>query len=243
MGAPNGEVTPAVEESGQAIPSGFDLRLPASLDNQVVFTNTGLSRLMSRITELHQEKALVHQNYRKLKRDFVVRNKDKKQAEKKIEDLQRKFDDIQLLKFGQVIDLDLLERSSGNKYVQELTQKVEEVEKDCRTQLASLTKKIESSKGSLQAATKENTSLMEQITQMGYSQLALDQALNARIANVTVNDEEPMKEIKDVEKERMKELLTLQAKEIATLQAEIGLFRKKGGHIYTTVTANRLEAQ
>merc|ERR1712196_547665 len=49
----------------------------------------------------------------------------------------------------------------------------------------------------------------EQITQMGYSQLALDQALNARIANVTVNDEEPMKEIKDVEKERMKELLTL----------------------------------
>merc|ERR1712094_119684 len=92
--------------------------------------------------------------------------------------------------------------------------------------------KIETSKGSLQSAAKENTSLMEQITQMGYSQLAFDQALNARIANVTVNDEEPMKEIKDVEKERMKELLTLQAKEIATLQAEIGLFRKKGGHIY-----------
>jgi len=101
----------------------------------------------------------------------------------------------------------------------------------------------DSAKMKLNAATKENTSLMEQITQMGYSQLALDQALNARIANVTVNDEEPMKEIKDVEKERMKELLTLQAKEIATLQAEIGLFRKKGGHIYTTVTANRLENQ
>ena len=68
----------------------------------MVFANNGLSRLMSRITELHQEKAHVHQNYRKLKRDFVLRNKDKKQAEKQIEDLQRKFDDIQLLKFGQV---------------------------------------------------------------------------------------------------------------------------------------------
>ena len=33
-----------------------------------------------------------------------------------------------------------------------------------------------------------------------------------------------------------KDLLTLQSKEIATLQAEINLFRKKGGHIYTTVT-------
>merc|ERR1711869_185130 len=178
--------------------------------------------------ELHQEKALVHQNFRKLRRDFVVRNKDKKQAEKNIEALQRKFEDIQLLKFGQVIDLDLLERTGGNKYVQELTQKVEEVEADCANQLTALRKKIESAKMKLGSATKENTSLIEQITQMGYSQLALDQALNARIANVTVNDEEPMKETKDVEKERMKELLTLQAKEIATLQAEIGLFQSEG---------------
>jgi len=225
------------------------LVLPTSLDDQVVFTNNGLQRLMSRITELHQEKALVRDNLRKLKRDYNVRKKDKKQGEKDYEALQRKFEDIQQLKFGftpksgQEIDLDLLEHTGGNKYVQELTQKVEEVEADCANQLSALRKKIDSAKMKLNAATKENTSLMEQITQMGYSQLALDQALNARIANVTVNDEEPMKEIKDVEKERMKELLTLQAKEIATLQAEIGLFRKKGGHIYTTVTANRLENQ
>merc|ERR1719201_572815 len=228
------------EEGEEVVVDDKQLMLPKSLEDQVVFTNNGLQRLMSRITELHQEKALVHQNFRKLKRDYVVRNKDKKQAEKNIDALQHKFEDIQLLKFGQVIDLDLLERTGGNKYVQELTQ---EVEADCANQLTALRKKIESAKMKLGGATKENTSLMEQITQMGYSQLALDQALNARIANVTVNDEEPMKEIKDVEKERMKELLTLQAKEIATLQAEIGLFRKKGGHIYTTVTANRLENQ
>jgi len=92
----------------------------------------------------------------------------------------------------------------------------------------------------LAGVTKENTSLMEQIVNMGYSQLQLDSALNARIANVTVNDSEPMVELKEMERERMKDLLTLQAKEIATLQAEINLFRKKGGHIYTTVTANRL---
>jgi len=139
--------------------------------------------------------------------------------------------------------LDLLERTSSTKYVQELTAKVDEVEEYCRQTLEDYHRHIESSKTKLSRVTKENTSLMEQIVQMGYSQLALDQALNARIANVTVNDAEPTNEVKDVEKERMKELLTLQAKEIATLQAEIGLFRKKGGHIYTTVTANRLEHQ
>jgi hypothetical protein len=81
---------------------------------------------------------------------------------------------------------------------------------------------------------------MEQIVSMGYSQLQLDAALNSRIANVTVNDQEPTLELKELEHERMKDLLTLQTKEIATLQSEINIFRKKGGHIYTTVTANRL---
>merc|ERR1719181_2181494 len=130
-------------DEAEVVADDKQLMLPPSLEDQVVFTNNGLGRLMSRITELHQEKALVHQNFRKLKRDFVVRNKDKKQAEKTIEALQRKFEDIQLLKFGQVIDLDLLERTGGNKYVQELTQKVEEGETDCANQLSALRKKIE----------------------------------------------------------------------------------------------------
>merc|ERR550537_969809 len=89
-------------DEAEVAATGKKLILPGSLEDQVVFTNNGLQRLMSRITELHQEKALVHQNFRKLRRDFVVRNKDKKQAEKNIEALQRKFEDIQLLKFGQV---------------------------------------------------------------------------------------------------------------------------------------------
>mmetsp|Transcript_14948 Transcript_14948/g.27340 ORF Transcript_14948/g.27340 Transcript_14948/m.27340 type:complete len:98 (+) Transcript_14948:188-481(+) len=68
----------------------------------------------------------------------------------------------------------------------------------------------------------------------------LDAALNAQISNVTVNDTEPLNEVRELERERLKDLVMLQQKEIATLQAEINLFRKKGGHIYTTVTANRM---
>jgi hypothetical protein len=37
----------------------------------------------------------------------------------------------------------------------------------------------------------------------------------------------------------MTELLNLQAREIETLKTEINLFRRKGGHIYTKITANR----
>merc|ERR1712113_1285424 len=117
--------------------------------------------------------------------------------------------------------------------------KARDVELEHRDRLTQWEEKIEKQKKDLAKVTQDNTSLMEQIVSMGYSQMQLDAALNARIANVTVNDNEPIIELREMERERLKDLLTLQSKEIATLQAEINLFRKKGGHIYTTVTANR----
>merc|ERR1711972_964825 len=182
----------------------------------------------------------VKASHKQLQKDFRVRKKEKNQAAFHIEDLQAKFQDIQMLKFGQTVDLDLIERSAPDKYVQELKEKVEEAEIEHRQRLTDWERKIEKQKKELARVTCDNTSLMEQIVSMGYSQMQLDAALNARIANVTVNDSEPIIELRELERERLKDLLMLQSKEIATLQAEIGLFRKKGGHIYTTVTANRV---
>ncbi|CAJ1397957.1 unnamed protein product [Effrenium voratum] len=214
-------------------------KMPPELGQQVIFTNEGLKRLMSRITELHQEIREVKARHKQLQRDFRVRKKDKNVALQHIEDLHAKFQDIQMLKFGQIVDLDLIERSAPNKYVQELQEKVLQAEAEHRRRIAEWQKRMEKQKKELAKITCDNTSLMEQIVSMGYSQMQLDAALNARIANVTVNDNEPLNELRDMERERCKDLLALQAKEIATLQAEINLFRKKGGHIYTTVTANR----
>jgi len=214
-------------------------RLPAELDSHVVFTIEGQQHLMSRITELHTEIREVKASHKQLQRDFKVRKKEKTQAALHIEDLNARFQDIQMLKFGQTVDLDLIERSAPDKYVQELRAKVSEAETDHRKKLSEWEKRIEKQKKELAKVTCDNTSLMEQIVSMGYSQMQLDAALNARIANVTVNDNEPLIELREIERERMKDWLAVQSKEIATLQAEINLFRKKGGHIYTTVTANR----
>ncbi|CAK0841778.1 unnamed protein product [Prorocentrum cordatum] len=217
-------------------------RLPAELERHVVFTHEGLHRLMSRIEELHQEIKDVKGGHRQLQRDFQAQKKEKNQVLKHIEELQGKYQDIQMLKFGQTVDLDLIERSAPNNWVLELQGKAREVEGENTEKLTQWQKKIEKQKKELAKVTADNTSLMEQIVSMGYSQMQLDAALNARIANVTVNDNEPLIEMRELERERLKDLLVLQQKEIATLQAEIGLFRKKGGHIYTTVTGNRAPA-
>jgi hypothetical protein len=217
-------------------------KLPAELDSHVVFTHEGLHRLMSRIDELHSEIVGVKRGHKDLQREFHNQKKEKKQVLKHIEELQAKYQDIQMLKFGQTVDLDLIERSAPNHWVLELQAKAREVEAEHRDRLAQWEKKIDRQKREMAKVTQDNTSLMEQIVSMGYSQMQLDAALNARIANVTVNDNEPIIELRELERERLKDLLMLQQKEIATLQAEIGLFSKKGGHIYTTVTANRAGA-
>jgi len=228
------------DEDGGA---GASERLPPELNKHVVFTQDGLHKLMSRITELRQEIREVKAGHKQLQRDFRVRKKEKNSAMQHIEDLQAKFQDIQMLKFGQVVDLDVIERSAPDKIVQDLRERSLTVEGDNRQKVIEWEKRIEKQKKEMAKLTCENTSLMEQIVSMGYSQMQLDAALNARIANVTVNDTEPLVELREMEQERMKDLLALQSKEIATLQAEINLFRKKGGHIYTTVTANRTPAR
>merc|ERR1711964_357336 len=131
-------------------------------------------------------------NFRQLQRDFRLRKREKHQVIQHIEDLQTKFQDIQMLKFGQIVDLDLIERSAPNKYVQELQERVNAAERESRARLAAWEKKIEKQRKDLVKVTADNTSLMDQIVSMGYSQMQLDAALNARIANVTVNDTEPL---------------------------------------------------
>merc|ERR1711920_892147 len=101
----------------QCLDQGDQERMPSELDHHVVFTHDGLGRLMSRITELHQEIREVKASHKQLQKDFRIQKKEKNTAMQHIEELQAKFQDIQMLKFGQTVDLDLIERSAPNKYV------------------------------------------------------------------------------------------------------------------------------
>jgi len=208
------------------------------LDDYLVFSNKRLGELMSRITELHTEKADVKVSHRQLHKDFTVRKKKITVVQKDIEELMVKFIDIQKLKFGQVVDLDVIERYSDTKHLDELEKKVEEAQDVATKEAKEWDKKIEAQKTVVAKEVAKNTELLEEITKLGYQQMYLDTVLNSRISNVTINDDVNL-ELKMREEERLRELLERQATEIQTLQAEIHLFRKKGGHIYTTVTSNR----
>lgn len=69
--------------------------------------------------------------------------------------------------------------------------------------------------------------------------LDLNRKLESTIKAIFVDDDDEEKKNLIEEKQKLKKLLELQAKEIETLKTEINLYKRKGGHIYTKVTTNR----
>ena len=116
---------------------------------------------------------------------------------------------------------------------------------------------LERTKRELSDEIKKNTELLNHITTLGEKRNRLQAKLestNQRIFVIFIpsslydgvilncgqdleNTDEKAKLIK--EREKIKEVLQLQTERIALFKKEIELFKRKGGHIYTTITANR----
>jgi predicted ribosome quality control (RQC) complex YloA/Tae2 family protein len=98
---------------------------------------------------------------------------------------------------------------------------------------------MERTQRDLTKAIKDNTALLDMIRKLGEEQLDLNRKLDSTNKAIFVDEDDELKRNMLEEKEKLKKLLELQAKEIETLKTEINLYKKKGGHIYTKVTTNR----
>lgn len=87
--------------------------------------------------------------------------------------------------------------------------------------------------------TKRSTILIKTRTDLLNSIIDLNKKLDMGNQEMYKDEDENERENAVQERQKLKELLALQKREIETLKTEINLFRRKGGHIYTKITANR----
>ena len=144
-----------------------------------------------------------------------------------------------MLRFGNLVDLDNLEVSGPSNNVLDLQNKFQKTEKKCIKMIEETDAEMEKTQRELTQAIKNNTNLLNLIRQLGEEQLQLNRNLDSTNKAIFVDEDDEDKRNMMEEKQRLKNLLELQAKEIETLKAEINLYKKKGGHIYTKVTTNR----
>ena len=86
-------------------------------------------------------------------------------------------------------------------------------------------------------ATQDNTELLQRVAELSQRQFKLEKALNASGGQLHVNDRGPVIKNEMEERNRLVQLVKLQAKEVDALKAEVNMLRRKGGHVYTPAVA------
>lgn len=84
-----------------------------------------------------------------------------------------------------------------------------------------------------------NTELLDIIIKNGIEMSKQRKWLDETKQEIHSDENAEQRKLAHEEKEKIKNILKVHAKEIETLKAEINLYKRKGGHIYTKVTSRR----
>ena len=155
----------------------YNYHLPISICH--LFTDNELERLGQRIGELDEEKKKVNRQHEMLKRE---KNKLAKETEKLNRDKTEKdkaYEEKHMLKFGDVIDLSILDSLVPTKQVLELREAFKKEEKETEKTIEEAKNKYLNYKKRLLEEKKENTKILNKITALGQTQMKLNKNLDS----------------------------------------------------------------
>jgi len=220
---PAGEGEGGDSEGGGPLPV-----LPADTSESLVFASSELARLRRRISELAQEKLEARQVLRALRAENGVLQRQQGGKSEKLRELEARAYDVQMLKFGQVINLEAIESVSVNKGAEELKDRVQLLEAQQQRQLKQLQAKLRQAKLELKAATEASTASLNSVASLFQRQQKLESDLNSKTPMAGREEASEKRE-----RQHLVQLVKIQAKEVEALKLEIKMLRRKGGHVYS----------
>ena len=231
-----------IEEEKAMLEQEEDYRgffLPKSLHDSVLFTRTQLLQLIDRKRELDEEIVSLSKEQKEAHATTRQKLKEIKENEKIRNQKKMEFEERQMLRFGNIVDLDSLEVSGPSAVVLELRNKFAKTEQRCIKDIEEAESKFQKTQRMLTADIQSNTGLLNLIRSLGEEQLRLNGQLDN--TNKAIFDDEDDKDKEKIEhdKNELKRKLEENAQKIDVLKTEINLYKRKGGHIYTKVTTNR----
>jgi len=120
-------------------------------------------QLLNRKQVLDEERVLLHKNKKEGEREKAIKEKEIKENEKVRELREREYNEKQMLRFGNLVDLDNLEISGPSAVVMELSNKFEHTEKKCIKMIEDADADFASTQQELTTEMKNNTNLLNLI--------------------------------------------------------------------------------
>jgi len=205
-------------------------KLPQDMTESLIAANGDLRQLKSRTREIQDEKKELRRKQKALRLEHVALQKEQAAKAERVREFEARAYDVQMLKFGQVIDLEALDSAGVNKSAEELKARIGELEKKQAKVVCTWQGKLKGAKNSLRVATEESTSKLNQVSALFERQQSLEASLN-KTQLASMAEREPHAE--RAERQKLVQLVKLQAKEVEALKLEINMLRRKGGHVYS----------
>lgn len=218
---------------------GENWAIPEDLAAAILFTFPQFERLSSRIRELAKEKQDIEIKQQMLEKQLARLKNEVTKASLDIEAKKKDYEEKQLLKFGDIIDLKILDALEPTKQVLEMRDRYKLEEKEATKRVEAMRHQLQLKKKEMLAKKRENTRIITEITELGEKQMELNKNLDSTNKQLFRGEDEDKKNNLDKEKQNLLDLIKFLSKEIDDLRTEIGLFKRKGGHIYTMVTSNK----
>jgi uncharacterized protein YfcZ (UPF0381/DUF406 family) len=189
-----------------------------------------IERLKQRISELQREIQEEKRRLKFLKNQNIHLTKKMRFLETDIQELEGKSVDLQMLKFGQLIDLDLFDNTSSLAQGESaMEEKIRSMERRKRTILSNLETERRKVENQLLETTKDNTDLLQNISSVSHQIFDIEQELTkATEEGIDGGNNEPAIRREIEERNRLISLVKLQAREIEGLRAEVQLLSYKG---------------
>ena len=197
-----------------------------------VFSDARLEKLRRRIGELNLEIVQDKEIFKGLHKQKSALEKDKVVKEGLIAKQTGRCEELQMLKFGQLVDITALDKISVNNDEAELRVKSNALEISNEQEIFKIHAHHRQLKGQLLDFTHQNTAKLNRVADLNGRQFFLEKELNGNKTGMQVVDDGPTLRAETEERNRLVALVKLQAKEVDALKAEINLLRRKGGHIY-----------
>ena len=215
-----------------------DLKLSEDISESILISRNKLKKLEETEEEITAEIEVYKLKEYKISANKILLEKAKKQATAEEKACRDNFIKEQNLKFGTEINFENLIKASKDTTTDK-DKEYKQLKKEADNLIDSKRELEESLKRDYQEQVKKNTELLDAIKKLLTKNKESDRSLEEK--NNEINKKKEKKyELFNVEekKEKLKEILKLLKQQMEALKKENEIFRKKGGHIYSTITSN-----
>jgi hypothetical protein len=214
-------------------------RTPLVLTQGIFIDNAKSNKLEKYLDQIRITNKRYDEEEKEFSKDFDVKIKEKKGLEKKYKDIETVFKNEQILKFGLEIDFNFLLQANKKTTVDRYESEYKKLKIESDRKVDLYKQKIADAKKTLQEETNNNTEELKKIMEKLQDKQKNDKKLEEKNSEITKKNSKKfvMYDLKE-KKIKLKEILKLLKQQMDALKREIEIFRRKGGHIYSTIASN-----